>query len=164
MNKGLLLVVILIVQVITISSSQAKARCKPLLQKLQNIQAMQRHGYSLKKGISLRKREDKAREKWWQCEQGRGNQKTKKKVAKSKRPTAKLSGKNKPNKLAKVKPSDFSGSSVIARQKYQGSELQQWLKFYQQPKQCQRPKSLAIFADCAEDKQQQMHNFELKNK
>ncbi|MFQ3337708.1 MAG: hypothetical protein ACI9VO_000473, partial [Colwellia sp.] len=29
---------------------------------------MQRKGYSLKRGESLRAKEDKARDKWWQCE------------------------------------------------------------------------------------------------
>lgn len=164
MNKRLLLVALLIAQVFTTSNSQAKARCKPLLQKLHNIQALQRQGYSLKKGISLRKREDKAREKWWQCEQGREKSKAKKKPIKGKNSTAKISRKTQPYRLAKAKSSGFSNSNVITRQKYQGDQLQEWLKFYQQPKQCQRPKSLAIFAFCAEDKQQQMHEFELKVK
>ena len=58
--------------------SEAKKRCKPLLEKLHNIQAMQRSGYSSQRGLSLRAREDKARDKWWQCEQGRGTKKKKK--------------------------------------------------------------------------------------
>ncbi len=48
--------------------SLAKKRCKPLLDKLHSIQSMQRKGYSLKRGQSLRAKEDKARDKWWQCE------------------------------------------------------------------------------------------------
>ncbi|MCW8833040.1 MAG: hypothetical protein OQK03_06970 [Colwellia sp.] len=58
---------------------EAKKRCKPLLAKLHNIQAQQRAGYSSKRGLSLRAREDKARDMWWQCENGRTNNKKKKK-------------------------------------------------------------------------------------
>lgn len=63
----------------------AKKRCKPLLEKLHNIQALQRSGYSQKKGMSLRKREDKARDKWWQCENGsaKSEKKSKKKSDKN---------------------------------------------------------------------------------
>jgi hypothetical protein len=46
----------------------AKKRCKPLLDKVHKIQQAQRSSYSLKRGDSLRKKEDKARDKWWQCE------------------------------------------------------------------------------------------------
>ena len=46
----------------------AKKRCKPLLDKLHKIQQAQRSSHSLKRGDSLRKKEDKARDKWWQCE------------------------------------------------------------------------------------------------
>ena len=66
--------------------TQAKKRCKPLLAKLHNIQAMQRSGHSATRGRSLRAREDKARDKWWQCEQGRGK-KVKQKDKKNKQKT-----------------------------------------------------------------------------
>jgi len=49
-------------------ASLAKKRCKPYQDKLHNIQTMQRKGYSLKRGESLRIKEDKARDKWWKCE------------------------------------------------------------------------------------------------
>jgi len=63
----------------------AKAKCKPYLEKLQNIQALQRQGYSLKRGNSLRKREQAAREKWWQCEQGKIQPTSKKSKARKKK-------------------------------------------------------------------------------
>jgi hypothetical protein len=40
------------------SESDAKKRCKSLLEKLHRIQAMQRNGYSLQRGLSLRVKED----------------------------------------------------------------------------------------------------------
>lgn len=48
-----------------------KKECKKHLKKLQNVQSLQRQGGSLKKTQSLRKREDKARKKWWACEKGK---------------------------------------------------------------------------------------------
>lgn len=72
-----LLIVIVIVCFAFSPVATAKKRCKPLLEKLHNIQALQRSGYSQKKGVSLRKREDKARENWWQCENGSAKSKKK---------------------------------------------------------------------------------------
>ncbi|WP_114326753.1 hypothetical protein [Candidatus Colwellia aromaticivorans] len=141
------------------SVSEAKKRCKPLLEKLHNIQAMQRSGYSSPRGLSLRAREDKARDKWWQCEQGAKN----KKKTKSK---GKKSSKNKSSysKTAYKKTpagTPFKTNNVIViKSKYQGNKKQAWLKFYQQPTQCNRPKSLAVFASCSENKQVQRINFE----
>ena len=43
-------------------TSLAKKRCKTFQDKLHNIQTMQRKGYSLKRGESLRIKEDKARD------------------------------------------------------------------------------------------------------
>ena len=153
----------------TLTPVHAKAHCKPLLAKLHHIQALQRHGYSLKKGISLRKREDKARELWWRCERGQYNPKTKsKKTKRNKNKSYKSNkSKSKPSTITpkqqlfnETKSSDFSNAAIGSRIKYQGKKLQHWLAYYQQPKQCQRPKSLAIFAFCAEDKLQQQHQFE----
>ena len=58
--KTLLLIVVFSIASPTL---EAKKRCKPLLAKLQNIQAMQRHGYSATQGIRLRNSEEKARKK-----------------------------------------------------------------------------------------------------
>ncbi len=154
------------------SVSEAKKRCKPLLEKLHNIQAMQRNGYSLKRGISLRAREDKARDKWWQCEQGRerkakSKSKTKNKDKnksknknKSNRATDKLTA---PTKISAGTPFKTSNAIVI-KSKYQGDKKQAWLKFYQQPAKCNRPKNLAIFVYCSENKQAQRIDFEKKYK
>ncbi len=57
-----------IVSLLFTSNANGKKRCKPFLDKLHNIQKMQRQGYSNKRGQNLRIKEDKARDKWWQCE------------------------------------------------------------------------------------------------
>jgi hypothetical protein len=148
------------------SVSEAKKRCKPLLERLHNIQAMQRNGYSSQRGLSLRKKEDKARDKWWQCEQGRGRKaktKTKSKV-KGKSKNSQTSVTYKQNSQVKILAgSPFKTNNVIViKSKYQGHKKQAWIKFYQQPAQCNRPKSLAVFASCSEDKQAQRSDFEQK--
>lgn len=148
---------------------QAKKRCKPLLEKLHNVQAMQRNGYSLKRGQSLRAKEDKAREKWWQCENSSRYAKTKKKVSqKSKRKIAKRK-ENKKRKYKSIEPykghpnslSPFANSgAIIIKSKFKGDKKFAWLTFYQQPAECQRPKSLSAFAICSEDKIAQQLLFE----
>ena len=42
----------------------------------------------------------------------------------------------------------------------QGGKKQAWLEFYQQPTQCNRPKSLTVFANCSENKRTQRITFE----
>jgi hypothetical protein len=152
------------------SVSEAKKRCKPLLEKLHNIQAMQRSGYSSQRGLSLRGREDKARDKWWQCEQGRGvkaknktKNKTKGKDKKnSKNKSSQYSSTYKQNTKTKtIAGTPFkTNNAIVIKSKYQGNKKQAWIKFYQQPTQCNRPKSLAVFASCSEDKQAQRSDFE----
>ena len=53
-------VVVLIFLLLVSPNLSAKKRCKPLLEKLHNAQMMQRKSYSLKRGQSLREKEDKA--------------------------------------------------------------------------------------------------------
>lgn len=141
--------------------AEAKKRCKPLLEKLQNIQAMQRHGYSAKRGVSLRNREDKARDKWWQCEKGRSknNSKANKTVA-SKKNKPKVSSKGVNGKEIKAGTPFKTSNAIVIKSKYQGDKKYAWLTFYQQPTRCQRPKSLQTFAFCSEDKRTQRLDFE----
>lgn len=147
-----------------ICESEAKKRCKPLLEKLHNIQAMQRNGYSSKRGLSLRAKEDKARDKWWQCEKGRGaKNKSKKKAKKENRnKSSHYSANYKQNKGTQIHAGTpfKTNSAIVVKSKYQGSKKQAWLKFYQQPAQCNRPKSLAVFASCSENKRAQRSDFE----
>lgn len=141
--------------------SFAKKRCKPLLEKLQNIQAIQRSGYSAKQGDSLRKREDKARKKWWQCEKGvrKGSKKNSKKTNKA---NVIKSTKFKRFSKKKIKAGTpfKSNGAIIVKSKYQGEKKQEWLKYYQQPPKCHLPKNLSVFAFCSENKQKQRLSFE----
>lgn len=139
---------------------EAKTRCKPLLEKLHNIQALQRSSYSSQRGASLRAREDKARERWWQCEQGRGKDRSKKKSKdKSKNKNHTTNKQTKYKNISAGMPFK-TNNTVVIKSKYHGEKKQAWLKFYQQPTQCSRPKNLAIFASCSEDKQMQRMHFE----
>ena len=145
-----------------IPESEAKKRCKPLLEKLHNVQAMQRNGYSVKRGISLRAREDKARDKWWQCEKGLDGKTKNKKKGKSTKKSA--ADKRYTSKKISAGTPFKTTNAIVIKSKYQGNKKQAWIKFYQQPAQCNRPKSLAIFASCSEDKQAQRINFEQQYK
>ena len=41
--------------------------------------------------------------------------------------------------------------AIVIKAKYQGDKRAAWRKFYQQPAQCQQPKTLQFFAYCNED-------------
>jgi hypothetical protein len=157
--------------ILLISPVQAKKRCKPLLEKLHNVQAMQRNGYSLKRGQSLRAKEDKARDKWWKCEHSSRYTKISSNKAKKK---SKKKGKNlsKRKQVAANKSSPLylpkkgasapfnSSGAIVIRSKFQGDKKFAWLAFYQQPVECQRPRNLTIFATCSEDRQAQQLLFD----
>ena len=143
----------------------AKKRCKPLLEKLHKVQALQRSGYSKNKGMSLRKREDKARDKWWQCENGKVKSKKKSKRKPKKKSNTHKSANRIKTKIINMNKSGEAtpfktNNAIVLKSKYHGEKKQAWLIFYQQPKQCGRPKNLAIFAFCSEDKQMQRVKFE----
>ncbi len=153
-------------------TSLAKKRCKPFLEKLYNIQAMQRKGYSLKRGESLRAKEDKARDKWWQCEHSskakfKAQYGVKKKKAKKTKHTKTVKKKTyytKMNKLPAYSQREVTtfnqSSAIVIRSKYQGNKKLAWLQFYSQPIKCQRPKSMSVFAYCSENKIQQQSEFD----
>ncbi len=161
--KGIIgLCLALIMLVITFPVIAGKKHCQGYRSKLDNIQAQQRQGNSLKRSNSLAVREAKARDTWWRCETG----KMKKKTSKSKKKTNKKNSKKQttqaPVKLQTLKPlSPFSSNKpVVVRSKYQGEKLQAWLQYYQPEKQCARPKSTQTFAACVEDKRRQQIEFE----
>ena len=144
---------------------EAKKRCTPLLEKLHNIQAMQRNGYSAKRGASLRAREDKARDKWWQCEQGRDKKTNKKGQKKRDSKTVNNRSQSQKTKSAKHKKikagTPFkTNNAIVIKSSYQGEKKRAWLAFYQQPTRCHRPNNLQVFAFCSEDKQRQRIDFE----
>jgi len=146
-------------------SYAGKKQCKAYLEKLHNIQTQQKQGNSLKRSESLKKRETKARHKWWQCE--RGQLKTlKPKSNKQKKPKGKLASRQ-PKRInllkevmkPKIKPFQTS-NAVVIKSRYQGKKLEAWLQYYQQPKKCQRPKSTKQFAFCVENRRMQQLAFE----
>jgi hypothetical protein len=151
------------------TTSEAKKRCRPLLEKLHNVQTLQRNGYDLKKGKALRKREDKAREKWWQCERSSSFKKSKKLKSKSKKNKNKTRKKSKKREKTSKKfknvPAPFSNNKTIeVRSKYPREKLFSWLNYYQRPEGCHKPKDLATFAFCSEDKLSQQGRFEQQYK
>ena len=164
----ILYIVIAIFLLIFSTNSSAKKRCKPLLEKLHKAQMMQRKSYSLKRGQSLREKEDKARDKWWQCENSslsafKSKYGTKKKKAKKKKSTTHYVKLNKAKlKLPKKMVTFNHDSAIVIKSKYQGDKKLAWLQFYQQPIKCQRPKNINVFAFCSEDKLQQRDAFERK--
>jgi len=165
-----LLILVIILSYST--SLQAKKRCKPFLEKLHKVQAQQRNSYSLKRGQSLRAKEDKARDKWWQCENmslakfkakyGGKNKKGKKreKKNKSKYISKKENNKKSLSYVNKSIPTFNQGSAIVIKAKYQGEMRSAWSRFYQRPNKCISPKSLNVFAYCSEDKLQQQSQFE----
>lgn len=161
------LVLIIIVSLTTPDLALAKAKCKSLLKKLHNVQAIQRQGYSLREGKSLAKKEAKARNEWWQCERGINNKvKAKKnKTAKSvKKTRVKKSDSKSLGILENTASASFSSqSSVGVKSKYTGEQLKRWLAFYQPLMKCQRPKSTQVFAYCVEYKRQQQQMFEMQD-
>ena len=154
------------------STALAKKRCKPFLEKLHNIQTIQRKGYSLKRGESLRAKEDRARDKWWRCERSslakfraqygdKKKKKTKSKKGKVSKNKIYHPKKNKASSNSKKSMTTFNQSSaIVIRSKYQGSKKLAWLQFYNQPIKCQRPKSMSVFAYCSENKIQQQSEFD----
>lgn len=146
------------------ASYAGKSQCQPYLDKLRNIQSQQRQGHSFKKGESLNKREAKARKKWWQCE--RGLLKTRKSRKKNKHKPTKVAKKyqlptHTQKARVKLNQSPFQTSNaLVIKSRYQGKQLQAWLKYYQQPKQCLRPKTTRAFAFCVENRRLQQVSFE----
>ena len=149
---------------------------------------MQRKGYSLKRGETLRNNEDKARKIWWSCENsslatfnekyGSAKKKAKKKkvkktkVSKPKITKPKLfkvsnySTNNNPKYTTTNKQNITSAgttftqhSAIVIKSKFQGDKQIAWLEYYQKPSKCHHPKTLGVFAYCNEDKLQQQNQF-----
>jgi len=138
-------------------SLAGKKRCKSYLDKLHNIQAQQRAGYSASKGISLNEREAKARKTWWDCENNK-LPKTKSKKSNKNKKTKKKEYKRLNNKTA---GNPFSSvKSIKVQSEYTGEKQKRWMEFYQAPKGCTRSLSLKEFTYCVEDKRLQKEAFE----
>jgi len=151
MNNNFLLGIFFISLTVSFSAWSGKKRCKPLLEKLQNIQAQQRQGYSVRRGISLQARADKAREKWWQCENRINKPKKKTKIKPSVTQKSTLASTDVSTK--KITPFATS-QAIVVKSRFKGEKQQAWLDYYQKqrPQKCKRPKTIKIFAFCMEDK------------
>lgn len=141
----------------------AQEKCQAELNKLENIKSQQRQGHSLKKSNSLRKQEEKARKKWWQCKNNVRPHKAKRSLKKNQRVAKKVQV----SKITKVKPispnkqqlKPITYHAPIITAPFTGERQQQWLRYYKMPKQCHRPKTTQVFAYCAENKQAQQREF-----
>lgn len=162
MRKLILWLTVLIILLCFSTSSYSKEACKKHLNKLHLIQAKQRQGHSFDRSNTLNQQESKARDKWWQCEK---RPTIRKKKAKKKKPKKKSSQvkvkKTKTKTKTKINAPIFRSSGAIyIKEKFQGKKKYAWLDYYQQPKKCKKPKTLSIFADCAEDRQAQQSRFD----
>jgi hypothetical protein len=153
-------------------TTHAKKRCKPFLEKLHAVQSQQRNGYSVKRGESLRTKEEKARDKWWECEHmslakfkaknGGSKNKVKKKQTKYV-DNMNFQAKKKPLILTyKAKNTFNQDSPIVIKSKYQGQKKVAWSQFYQRPSECISPKSLSVFAACNENKLHQQSKFDVE--
>ncbi len=149
------LLVVVIVLYVPSQSFADKKQCKPYLEKLRNVQSLQKSGYSNKRGRSLAAREEKARDKWWQCEQGKlPKKKSKKKIVKKHRAKKVVN--------AAIGNTTYSGTltnKLVIKSDFKGIQQQAWLNYYQPPKNCRKPQSTKQFAFCMEDRRKQQDIF-----
>jgi hypothetical protein len=143
------------------ASYAGKNQCQSYLDKLRNVQSQQQKGHSFKQGERLNKREAKARKKWCQCERGLLKTSKSRKKKKKKAPKKYQLATDTQKTRIKLNQSPFQTSNaLVIKSRYQGKQLQAWLKYYQQPKQCQRPKTTKQFAFCVENRRSQQMSFE----
>ena len=159
MNK-LVVFLILISFVVPSKVIAGKKVCLPYLAKLRNIQAQQRAGYSNKKGHLLAKKEQKSRDRWWQCEQGKLPKKKKNIKKKSIEKKLQVKKIKIPDNQNNAMNKPFT-SNLVIRAKFHGQQQQNWLDYYQKPEKCRKVKSTKMFAFCIEDKNRQQQLFEL---
>jgi hypothetical protein len=148
-------------------SLAGKKHCQRYEDKLANIQSKQRQGHSVKRSERLKKKEESARKTWWQCQQSQVTKPIVNKQNKQKKKPRKISVKDRQLlrsstrdvKNNRIDPFETSAALVL-KSRYQGEKLQAWLKYYQQPKQCSRPKTIKKFAFCVENRRTQQLAFD----
>jgi hypothetical protein len=162
--------IVIVSLLFSVPSFAGKKHCQSYLEKLRNVQSLQRQGHNLKRSENLNKREAKLRKKWWQCERGllktTKNSKTKKQKKRNAQQKQKAQREKRKALIndslmvnASVSPFQTS-AAVVIKSRYQGKQLQAWLKYYHQPKQCSRPKTTKQFVFCVEDRRIQQLAFE----
>jgi hypothetical protein len=153
---------LVVIFITSFQSHAAKKECVELLNKYHNVQSQQRQGSSFKRSISLRKKEDAARQKWWACENNKlkPKAKSKNKITKKKYKKKTIKLVNNSNKTIKKTPRVFSSNNIVIKGRFVGDKQLQWLSFYKRPKECAKPKTTQVFAFCMEDKMTQQDAFE----
>ncbi|WP_206483346.1 hypothetical protein [Thalassotalea sp. G2M2-11] len=133
-----------------------KQQCQSYLNKFRQVQALQRQGHSNKQARTLASREQKARDQWWQCKQGKLKPKSKRKVSHKK------SQPNTPRVYhdPQAKPLTSYTNEVVIKGAFSGKKQQDWLDFYQPLAKCKRPRSTQEFAYCMEERRRQQQVFE----
>jgi hypothetical protein len=139
----------------------AKKECAELLEKFQNIQSQLKQGQSIKSSASLRKQEDEARDKWWNCENNKSTSSSKNENIKTAKKKAIVKSTTSDNATLQYAPQVFSSNKdIVIKGRFSGEKQFQWLEYYQRPKKCARPKTTQVFAFCMEDKTEQQNKFE----
>jgi len=154
-----IILLFIILSLLSTGSFAGKKRCKPLLEKLQNIQAKQRSGYTARQGVSLQNRADKAREKWWNCENSSKYTQQSKKKIKKKKVQKKSKNRNLNSMPQKILKPFATSKAVVVKSRFKGKKQQAWLDFYEKPDKCRKVKSTRVFAFCMEDKAKQQETF-----
>jgi len=167
--KGLLLIaaVLSTSQSAYAANGSIQKKCAKYLNKLDNIQSQQRQGNSLKRSINLRKKEDVARKKWWDCKNNKIKTTKKYKKKNHVKSKYKTKQKNTTTRNAHLQPNQHvfsTNNNIFIKGRYSGDKQFKWLAFYQRPKQCARPKTTQVFAYCMEDKLAQQQVFEQQYK
>ncbi|MDC1256021.1 hypothetical protein N8Z89_00485, partial [bacterium] len=126
--KKLLIFIIFMSFIIPFKALAGKKICESYLAKLRNIQSQQRAGYSNKKGQTLAEREKKARDHWWQCEQGKlSKKKGTKKVKKSKKKNKSLVKNMISSSYQSISIGRTLTNNVVIKAKFQGQQQKNWL-------------------------------------
>ena len=145
--------------------------CQSYQDKLKLLRIKQKQGNSVKRQQSLKTQEDKAWKKLQLCKRGQLKNKAKTKIKKSNKKkilASKQQGmamkkrQRNANKSETLKPLTplVANNPVVVKSKYQGQQLQAWLRFYRPTKRCRNTKTMKDFVWCAEDKRRQQVIFE----
>ena len=140
-----------------------KKECQPYYTKLMNIQSQQKIAHTRKKGESLTKKENKARKKWWDCEQGKLSENSfAKKIKKTPKVIpSKVIKKFKKSSAIPINVKPFQTSQpIVIKNSYKGEKQEEWTFFYKIPQKCIKPKNYRLFVWCVEDKKSKNKAFE----
>lgn len=132
------------------SPAIAQQDCTQAMENLKNHQKIMRKGYSATQGEKLRNKERKLFDAYQTCLKFPASHSTR-------RTSEARNGKKKQKTTSTFNYSDapqikWQNKSLSFRGKFSGEKQKAWLRYYKQPKQCGKPKSLQVFAWCTEHK------------